>query len=176
MNATRTHLLLVLSFTLLFSVNAQHNSGFTIGLNSDLFAVPVAENTAQVKGGGVELGYSFTPALIVSVGWESRLLLDKEISGYEQKNGISIGADYRLGRPMSGHSYLALHAQLIKGFSNTDDFATKAGFRWFFTDSFFLSTGLVYDHWKTIPTVVNKSNSLNWYWQLGLRLGVGKKK
>lgn len=176
MNANRINLLLVFSFTLLFSVNAQHNSGFTIGLNSDLFAVPVSESSALVRGGGVELGYSFAPALNVSVGWESRLLLDKEISGYEQKNGIALGADYRMGNQSSGHAYLALHAQLVKGFSNADDFATKAGLRWFFTDSFFLSTGLVYDHWKTTPTVVNKSNSLNWYWQLGLRLGVGKKK
>lgn len=176
MNNKRVELLLVFLLALLVGIHSQHPSGFTITLNSDLTAVPVTAKSAGAEAAGVELGYTFSPGFSMAIGWENRLLLDELLSGFEQKNGMSMGADLRLWANPSGYSSLVLNIKAVKGFANSGDVGVSSGLRWFFTESFFLGTGIRYDHWKTNPLRVRSEQSLNWYWQLGLRYRIGKKK
>lgn len=175
MKNKRISMLVFFGVALIATLDAQHHPGFTIGLNSDLFSVPLTPGSAGIRAGGVEVGYAFSPVFTMSVGWENSLLLDADLSGYESMNGVALGAGYRLWNDASRYTSLTLNAQLVKGFENSEDFSAGAGLRWYLSETFFLGTGVRYDHWKTTPTIVRKENSLNWYWQLGLRFRLGKK-
>ena len=168
--------LVLFAMMLMVQAGAQQKRGIMVALNTDFLAVPLSGESAVVRSSGVDLGYSLTPAFSIEAGWDSRTLLDEVQAGFEQKNGIKLVVGYCMRNDPSHFASLQLSSSVVKGLDNASDFTANLGLRWFIADSFFMGTGVSYDQWKTNPNRVGNEQSLNWYWQLGLRYTIGRKK
>ena len=178
MRTSRT-IMLGIVWMFITTVHASDRKGLVIGITSDVFSVPLSEKSATVSSNGVSVGFFPFSRFGFNLGWENRLMLDSQLSGYERKNGLSAGVMYEFWRQSETHSSAEFELKLVKGMNNfvsEGNLAADAGVRWLLYDSFYLGTGIRYDKWDTNKANVGADVSLNWYWQLGIRIFTGKKK
>lgn len=167
----------VIVFASLLPLSAQERNGFTLGLSSDLFSVPLTEGSNSVRAGSVSVGYGVGKHLHFAVGWENHLLLEPALSGYASKNGLLLEAEYRTESRRYRRRGLGFNVQLVKGggdFFSVDDYSAGAGMRWYTAGNFFIGSGFRYDNWLPAQPQLQNTTSLNWYWQLGIQISSRK--
>jgi hypothetical protein len=164
---------LVTVITLQLPLNAQERTGFTVGIASDLFAVPLTNNSAMVRAGTASLGYGIGKHLNFAVGWENHLMLNQQLSEYESKNGLLLETEYRMWSKQKKRSVVGFNVQLVKGgekIVSANDYSLGAGVRWYSSGNFFIGSGVRYDDWNSVRQQAQHNASINWYWQLGFKI------
>lgn len=164
---------LVTVIVLQLPLNAQNRTGITIGLASDLFAVPLADNSALIRASAASVGYGIGKHLHLALGWENQLILNQQLSEFESKNGLLLEAEYRLWSKQQHRSALGLNLQLVKGgekFVSPVDYSLGAGVRWYSAGNFYIGSGVRYGDWRSDTQLVQHNTSINWYWQLGFKI------
>ena len=163
--------LMIVTFTM---AQVRDQSGIFAGLRTDMMNVPLSGNDIIAETGTVAVGYRFNNGFMVDLGWVSRLILDEVPGTYNRKNGVGLGLAYPVWEMKEKYSSIELQLDLATG--KEFNYSAGAGIRWSLFDSFFLGSGIRYDHWDANQHTVSSSSAVNWYWQLGLRLAIGTEK
>lgn len=140
---------------------------FGLGLQSNLFQVPLSDNSVQIHQTAVYLFYKFN-SFQLNAGLQNALQLNDAPNIYESVNGLIVGVDYHL--PFKWKiPPTALHLSWIielEELNIRNQNQLNFGVRQYVNKHCYIGTGL---HWIQ-RNRINAGQDLNWFWQLGVEL------
>jgi hypothetical protein len=138
---------------------------FGLGLQSNLFQVPLSDKSVQIHQTSVYLFYKFN-CFQLNAGLHNALQLKSESNIYESVNGLIVGLNYHLPFIWK-KSPTALHVSWIIELEELNirtQNQLNFGFRQYLNQHCYIGTGL---HWLQ-NNRINAGQDLNWFWQLGV--------
>ena len=151
---------------------------FALGISSDFLVVPLTNQSLQTQPVDVYVSFVPTKNLNFKVGYDHALLLDSQSKIYDSLSGLMVGAGYTVWRDQSGILSSELNLSLsesFKDFAAFKNYHADLGVRFNVFDAFYLGTGMRWSHNESTFVTNTPTNSLNWYFQLGYQLYLGKK-
>jgi hypothetical protein len=165
----------ILLFLLVFNsliATAQKNKTFYIGLNSDLFSVPLSDKSIIQTNRCAYFGYFLNQNFNLSVGVTDMYFIDNKT--IEKNNGLKFGIGY-LFNNYSPNNSLEVYSNFnnsLKSFSSFSNFNYNIGVRSYLFDIAYIGTGVRYI--QNDFATISSTNSLNWFCEMGLRLRLSR--
>lgn len=171
--------LLVTILVLLLTVSLQAQIDFGIGLQKELFSVslnPENADDATFNVDKVDVSMLLSDHFRIGLGFQSGTLVNHEAKRYEPRAGLSLSLAYLFS--FKNYKDFAIAPAIsignsFKDFKSFQNYDVDVSVREYLFKSLFLGTGVRYAHWQN-SDIVNNSNCLTWYWEMGFNLYFNK--
>lgn len=147
-------------------------------LYSGFLSIPLNPNNLTSNINGVSLVYSLSNSVNMKIGLSDRQLKQTDFKVYENHVEGLLGLGYFIPNKKISNFDTEVNlsfANSFNQFGSFKDYHTDLGFRFYMFRSFYVGTGFIYSHNETGSFISAPTNSLNWFWQLGLRLNLQRK-
>lgn len=164
-------------FAILIAINANgqvNKSSWVLGLHSDLFGIPISENSERMNNNGVELEYHPSNNVFYSLGFDGLNYFQKEGNLFSSRSAISVG----LGYSLADNHHSAIHVRLMEDlntFSTFKNTCMELGYRYSIFSSSFLESGLRYSRFTDQEVGWTQNANFGFYFKLGLQFQIGRK-
>ena len=171
--------LLATILVLLFTVSLHAQIDFGIGLQKELFGVslnPENADDATFNVDKVDVSMLLSDHFRIGLGFQSGTLVNHEAKRYEPRAGLSLSLTYLFN--FKNYKDFAIAPAIsignsFKDFKSFQNYDVDVSVREYLFKSVFLGTGVRYAHWQN-SEIVNDSNCLTWYWEMGFNLYFNK--
>lgn len=171
--------LLATILVLLLTVSLHAQIDFGIGLQKELFCVslnPENADDATFNVDKVDVSMLLSDHFRLGLGFQSGTLVNHEAKRYEPRAGLSLSLAYLFS--FKNYKDFAIAPAIsignsFKDFKSFQNYDVDVSVREYLFKSIFLGTGVRYAHWQN-SDIVNDSNCLTWYWEMGFNLYFNK--
>ncbi|MEA4935950.1 MAG: hypothetical protein VB102_04815 [Paludibacter sp.] len=163
--------------TLLMDAQNKHLL-FGYGVSSDFLSIPLSEQSLVANSTNVYCTCLLNENLNLKVGFDGLMIKDLNAKKYDQLSGLLLGAGYLIlhDQPRNFTTELTLAASNgFDKFSSFRNYHADLGLRMMMFKSFYIGTGMRFQHDERASLITAPLSSYNWYMQMGMQFYIGKR-